>query len=208
MFAIFEMQGHPANAPARGRSAFETLDSLIRSLSLTTLDLTDPRTCIFLPGQVPIVPTTAQVPPLSNASPPLAFDSFPLGAHHLQHDLNLGSVSHAPPAQGVQQWHCGCSPYSLGGAWPRSAELAPAWTPTPMWPESASEGEMQKEECRRLVWSTVMLTVAGSSYGAAGTDEDPEYLWIKDPANVSVSDLPSRRCVFSVKLIRLGSMFA
>ena len=56
---------------------------------------------------------------------------------------------------------------------------------------------MQKEECRRLVWSTIMLTVAGSSYGAAGTDEDPEYLWIKDPANVSVSDLPSRPiCVF------------
>ena len=51
---------------------------------------------------------------------------------------------------------------------------------------------MQKEECGRPVRSTVMLIVAGSSYATAGTDEDPEYLWIKEPANMSVSS-PSLR---------------
>ena len=184
------MQAHPRTSTSRTRSAFKNLDSLIQSLSLTMLDIADSRTTIFLPGQVPIVPSTT---PMSSAAAPPLFDYdnvapglAPPAVYLRQHGLVPGhshAHSYTPPAND-SQWQCGCSSYSLGNNWPLSVELAPAWTCTPMWPDSADEGEMQKEECRRLVWSTVMLTASHNTKTTAGTDREPHHLWIKDPANV------------------------
>ncbi|PIL23633.1 transcription factor [Ganoderma sinense ZZ0214-1] len=192
LLAIFEMQAHPRASTARTRSAFKNLDSLIQSLSLTMLDIADPRTTIFLPGQVPIVPST--VPMSSSAAPPLFdYDNVapglaPPAVYLRQHGLVPGH-SHAyshTPLTNDSQWQCGCSSYSLGNNWPISVDLAPAWTCTPMWPDNASEGDMQKEECRRLVWSTVMLTASHNTKTTAGTDREPQHLWIKDPANYAL----------------------
>ncbi|EJF57821.1 hypothetical protein DICSQDRAFT_182959 [Dichomitus squalens LYAD-421 SS1] len=192
LLAMFEIQAHPRAATPRTRSAFKTLDSLIRSLSLTTLDIADPRTSTFARGQVPVVIATATLPisvnplpmALDNRAPALA----PPAVYHSQQGFIPG-YSHAHsqmlPADG-SQWQCGCSSYCLGSNWPQSVELAPAWTCMPMWPDRASEGEVQKEECRRIVWSTVMLTASHSTKTTAGTDREPQHLWIKDPANYAL----------------------
>ena len=97
--------------------------------------------------------------------------------------------NHAPAGvdrgEGPNKWQCGCQTYSLGYHWPLVRELAPQWTMMPMWPKNVGEGEMQKEECRRLVWATVMLTATHNTKTTAGTDWEPQHLWIKDPSNVS-----------------------
>ncbi|KAI1784849.1 hypothetical protein LXA43DRAFT_174761 [Ganoderma leucocontextum] len=192
LLAMFEMQAHPRSNTSRSRSAFKNLDSLIQGLSLTMLDITDPRATVFMPGQVPVVATAAPI--RSSAAPPLFdYDNVapglaPPAVYLRQHGLVPGhshAHSHTPPAND-SQWQCGCSSYSLGNNWPLSVDLAPAWTCTPMWPDDASEGEIQKEECRRLVWSTLMLTVSHNTKTTAGTDREPQHLWIKDPANYAL----------------------
>ena len=203
---MFEIQAHPQCGSARTRSAFRMLDSLIRCLSLTTLDATDPRTSFFLPGAVPVLGTIEPGP----SPPPFGIDTLtglapdptlPLPSPtYIPPDLTdfaTGASAHVPltaypfnpphahAAAGGGAWPCGCSSYSLGQTWPRAQELAPAWANMPMWPGDAGEGEMQKEECRRVVWATVMLTVSHNTKTTAGTDREPQHLWIKDPANVS-----------------------
>ena len=104
-------------------------------------------------------------------------------------------LSSVPFAQGAAHGGaggCGCAAYSLAQAWPRVHELAPAWGIMPAWPSDVGaaaemdEGALQKEECRRLVWATVMLTAAHNATVAAWTERETQPLWIKDPANVSV----------------------
>ena len=58
---MFEIQAHPKSSSTRSRSAFLMLDSLIRSLSLTVLDVDDPRTSTFVPGTVPVVPPSSML---------------------------------------------------------------------------------------------------------------------------------------------------
>ncbi|KAI0720844.1 hypothetical protein C8T65DRAFT_692713 [Cerioporus squamosus] len=287
LLALFEMQAHPKCATPRTRSAFVMLDSLIRSLQLTTLDINDSRTTIFIPGEVPVVPQTASSPPApfnpfsdstlplpagicrsSISQPDLVFPrpegNYPLnipqpnsvlplpgsghrlntplpipegngrlnipqagailphpeGDHQLHvpwqpNPLNIAQPvsapapgfdpqgSHGPHTyphigrytqslqtqlydQGHTPWDCGCSAYSLVADWPLAGQLTPAWRNMPMWPRSVSEGELQKEECRRLVWCTLILSVAHNTKTAAGTDQEKHHLWIKDPANYAL----------------------
>lgn len=237
---MFEIQSHPRCGPTRSRSAFLMLDSLIRSLGLTTLDIDDPRVTVFAPGSVPIVPPSEGHSPgfnlLADPSSLLpgagsgyeaqgydglegdyarAYGSYGSHVHDQPHrhayplvqivsqpdPMNpVYNIDYSDPyshafsySQGYEheheqpQWQCGCSAYSLGNHWPLAFDLTPAWTNMPMWPhdaEGGAEGEMVKEECRRLVWSTVMLTVTHSTKTTAGTNREPQHLWIKDPANV------------------------
>lgn len=151
-----------------------TLDALVRCLSLTTLDVGDPRAAVFVPRAVPIVVNdTSHTTDLWNG------DVDP----HADALHALGSTgTDVPPGT----WRCGCEKYSLGYNWPPSQDLAPQWSDMPMWPKNVSSGELLKEECRRLAWSSVMLAATVSTKSAAGTDWDAEHLWIKDPSNVSV----------------------
>ena len=158
------------------------LDSIIRCMSLTTLDLGDPRVTVFAPRTVPTVtenaPGTGIGPacdPIANAVLPYAGTVHPAPAH-----------ARIDTSAGPNKWQCGCQTYSLGHHWPLVRELAPQWAMMPMWPKNVSEGEMQKEECRRLVWATVMLTATHNTKTTAGTDWEPQHLWIKDPSNVSL----------------------
>ncbi|TFK85475.1 hypothetical protein K466DRAFT_552028 [Polyporus arcularius HHB13444] len=263
LLALFEMQAHPKCATPRTRSAFAMLDSLIRSLHLTTLDISDPRTTIFVPGVVPVVPPTSSSPPasferVSNPTLPLPegtcrlsipqpdpilpspegncrltipqpgpihphprgtyalniphhvpvldipqpdpFLPVPVGAIPQSHPVQTPHT-YPPPTQSGEytplwqtasydqnhtRWDCRCSAYSLIADWPQAEQLTPAWRNMPMWPREVSEGELQKEECRRLVWCTVILSVAHNTKTAAGTDQDQQHLWIKDPANYAL----------------------
>lgn len=174
ILAFFEIQAHPKLSGSRTDSSVATLDALVRCLSLTTLDVEDPRVAVFVPRAVPIVVNdTTHTTNLWNG------DVNP----HADALHALGSTgTDVPPGT----WRCGCEKYSLGYNWPPSQDLAPQWSDMPMWPKNVSPGELLKEEFRRLAWSSVMLAATVSTKSAAGTDWDAEHLWIKDPSNVSI----------------------
>jgi hypothetical protein len=62
---------------------------------------------------------------------------------------------------------CSCRDQTLGHQWPLAATTVPSWVSTPGWPEGLPEPEIQKEECRRLIWSSVQLFAGYNSYSVA-----------------------------------------
>lgn len=161
-----------------------TLDALVRCLALTTLDVDDPRATVFVPRSVPIV--VNDTPPITPPAPMLDLWTPGVDPHaDGPHACGLTESGAAPGS-----WRCGCEKYALGYHWPLVRDLAPQWSEMPMWPKNVSPGEMLKEECRRLAWSSVMLTATQTTKSTAGTDWETQHLWIKDPSNVGISSSP------------------
>ncbi|KAI9060849.1 hypothetical protein FKP32DRAFT_1687389 [Trametes sanguinea] len=161
VLAYFEIQVHPEQSWERNRSSFVLLDSLIRLFSLTTLDADVPHSHFSLFEMhkgLALAPSQA----LQLAQPGLP-----------------GQDIAVLPVEAV----CSCAHYTLGKQWPGVLELAPLWESTVMWPPDASEGELRKEEGRRLVWSSVMLAAAHNSYTSARADVDNADLYIKHYEN-------------------------
>ncbi|CDO69399.1 hypothetical protein BN946_scf184270.g2 [Trametes cinnabarina] len=59
---------------------------------------------------------------------------------------------------------CNCQLFSMQNAWPTVKELSPTWAEALMWPANLSEAELCKEECRRLVWGSVMMVANMNAY--------------------------------------------
>jgi len=57
ILSLFEISAHPQHSPERIRTSLINLDTLIRSLSLTSIDSLDRTSCRFSPGSVPVVLT-------------------------------------------------------------------------------------------------------------------------------------------------------
>jgi len=133
------------------------LDSIIRSLSLTLVDADDPNATMFSPGTVPAVTPSRQrtvwFPDEPRASPEAANENG-----------------------------CSCQQITLGEHWPSAAEHAPLWGSTPAWDDSWTEGEIRKESCRRLCWSSMILAAGHISYTTAHRSQGLD-LFISDPAN-------------------------
>ncbi|OJT03182.1 hypothetical protein TRAPUB_6230 [Trametes pubescens] len=180
LLAFFEIQAHPKLSGNRTLGSMATLDALVRCLSLTTLDVDDPRATVFTPRVVPIV--VSDTPPITPPVPML--DLWASGVDpHADALHTLGSTgTDVPPGT----WRCGCEKYSLGYHWPLVRDLAPQWSEMPMWPKNMSPGELLKEECRRLAWSSVMLAATHTTKSTAGTDWETQHLWIKDPSNFAL----------------------
>ncbi|KAH9848329.1 hypothetical protein C2E23DRAFT_739894 [Lenzites betulinus] len=188
VLAFFEIQAHPRLSSPRTNSGMASLDALIRCLSLTTLDVDDPRATVFVPRAVPTVPSNAptSVPPvpLLDLWTSAVMPQSTTGGSHA-HPVGLTGTTatiNMPPGK----WRCGCEAYSLGYHWPLARDLAPQWSEMPMWPKDLTAGEMLKEECRRLVWSSVMLTATHNTKTTAGTDWETQHLWMKDPSNYAL----------------------
>ena len=62
---------------------------------------------------------------------------------------------------------CTCRDQTLGHQWPLAATTVPSWVSTPGWPDGLSESEIQREECRRLIWSSIQLFAGYNSYSVA-----------------------------------------
>ena len=222
MIVFFEMHTHPKQTFDRSRSSLLLVDSLLRLFGLTRIDEDQkprglsPYAVIqpegynpvahmgFVPPQqsanfnwstgtpgtnpMPFQPFQAQpfVPPL-NASSSFA-DGVPTGPCHAQHQHNHPSAS-----QGVG---CNCLDFSLGQNWPSVNAFAPSWRGTEMWPEGLSEGEFRREECRRIVWSSVMAVANLNAYTVAVPDSliaGFETLLVRQPEKVSVRCQRSHR---------------
>ncbi|KAI0630955.1 hypothetical protein C8Q77DRAFT_1130258 [Trametes polyzona] len=202
LLTAFELQAHPkARRPHRTREAMGLLDSLIRYLALTTLDIDDSHTTIFLPHAVPTVrrevpllhTETPEPHPLQVAMAVLPFadedDDAPSPNSSAVLSTSLASTSSSAQNDPTVRDRCGCQAYSLGEHYPRVRQLAPQFAQMPMWPAHASAAELRKEECRRLVWASVVLVTAlGVTKVMAMTGEGWELpqLWIQDAANYAL----------------------
>jgi len=148
------------------------LDSIIRSLSLTSVDFNDPQASVFTPGEVPSIGTTS-AKQWSQPSTAIPGHSFP---YPTSASTSIGTSG------------CSCATLTLGKHWPSSLEHTPMWTSTPAWDPSWTEAEVRKESCRRLCWSAISLAAGHVSYAMASHSHGLD-LFIADPANVIVLSL-------------------
>lgn len=168
---MFEVCAHPQHSKGRSTASMIVLDQIIRTLSLTTIDVDDPNVSRFAPREVPRIPPLRKSP--RHAHPPTHDPQF-------NREMNTGSTypSHISTTES-----CDCAALSLGHRWPGAFEHTPLWLSTPAWDENWTEGEIKKESCRRLCWSTVILAAGISSYTTA-YKADALDLFITEPSNV------------------------
>ena len=149
------------------------LDSIIRSLSLTLVDADDPSTSRFPSGSVPTIRTQKFQPSTARFSdqPPVRILRDTSSAQHPSFTRINGEDD------------CLCNSMTLRECWPMSREHAPLWGATPAWNKDWSEGEIRKESCRRLCWSSSILAAGHVSYTMAHRSKGLD-LFISNPANV------------------------
>ncbi|KAJ7677492.1 hypothetical protein B0H17DRAFT_944826 [Mycena rosella] len=172
ILALFEVCAHPNHSTGRSASAMIRLDSIIRALSLTMVDVNDPSTSTFLPGKVPAV-TSAPSSPLSALDP---MQNGQNGHHNYRHHSSIPVSTDRG---------CSCHTLTLGEQWTPAFEHTPLWTQTPAWSASWSEAEVRKESCRRLCWSAMILAAGHSSYCFASRSHSLD-LFISDPSNYAL----------------------
>ncbi|KAH9891994.1 hypothetical protein C8Q73DRAFT_792314 [Cubamyces lactineus] len=188
LIVYFEMQSHPLQSMERGQSSLLLLDSLLRLFSLPTLDaeLKKPSVATALPGSFASTgarsalnpalnpylndsitqlhnsgvnpPYTAPLAPSMPSSNAMAAMSNLLGIP--LPDPLISNNSHSGPSCPAPFTKCRCSEFTIDRSWPSVLGFAPGWTGMLMWPTGLSEGEFRKEECRRLVWASIMMTPA------------------------------------------------
>ena len=131
-------------------------------------------------------------PPMTLPPTP-QFTDAQLFAAHTQPPTQTYPPSHAgsQPSGAANPPSCHCIAFTLGHSWGLVQEFAPLWDMTPTWQSEWTEGDIRREECRRLVWSSVMLSAGHSAYTAARSEDDVQHLYLMDPRNVSAPpDLP------------------
>ncbi|KAI0712149.1 hypothetical protein C8Q76DRAFT_622567 [Earliella scabrosa] len=187
LLAFFEICAHPLHSTTRVRSSMGLLDSLLRTMKLLSLDEADPRASVFT-SVIPVVaPDPSHIPHPS------------IEAHTHTHAPIHSSVESMPIPQAgrstpllpherssVVQSPCHCMTFTLGHTWPMVKEFAPLWDMTPTWQSEWTESDIRKEECRRLVWSSVMLSAGHSSYTAASSEIQTQQLFLMDPRNYAL----------------------
>jgi hypothetical protein len=180
VLSFFELCAHPGHQSSRIYSALDILDSIIRWLGITHLDANDPATSTFTRNAVPAVDANSE----QYFSASQSFTSL----------MSIPSPTPSPTQRGAQQQQsvvdtttsgsrCSCDTLSLGSQWPEAQSQAPGWLTTPMWNSEWTEGEIKKEECRRLCWSTLMLVSGHTSYSDAVNWRIQE-LFMVEPSNV------------------------
>ncbi|KAH9993709.1 hypothetical protein BJV74DRAFT_770667 [Russula compacta] len=177
VLSFFEICGHSQHQMSRLHSSLSILDSIIRSLAMQYLDASNPTASTFVRNTVPVVQVSSEKYVSTS-----------------QHYTSISKAS--PPQQYVQQQQiavdptirtssCPCNELSLGSQWPEAQEKVPYWTATPTWNREWTEGEIRREECRRLCWSTLMLVSGQTSYANA-TKWGFIDLFMIEPSNYSI----------------------
>jgi hypothetical protein len=179
VLALFEICAHPKYSLERSGSALVMLDSIIRSLSLTSIDANDQDTSVFSPRSVPHV-ASGQSP--DNWSPASTFTPASTSFDNPTSTFVRHSNSEQEKSPTLPTVGCVCQSMSLGAQWPGSMEHAPQWAATPGW-SGESEAEIRKESCRRLCWSSIVLAADHISYANTRKEYTLD-LFVSDPANV------------------------
>jgi hypothetical protein len=176
VLSFFELCAHPRHQMSRIRSALDILDSIIRLLGITHLDANDPTTSTFTRNAVPAVEASSE--------------EYFSASQSFTSSMSIPSPTQRSPQQQQSAVDtttsgsgCSCDAFSLGSQWPEARSQVPGWVTTPMWNSEWSEGEIKKEECRRLCWSTLMLVSGHTSYSDAVNWRIQE-LFMVEPSNV------------------------
>jgi hypothetical protein len=173
---MFEICAHPHHSTERSTSSMMILDSIIHYLRLTCIDANDPHVSKFTPRSVPVV----------NSESLRARDNTNISSYYNLQNIDTSSglfvfSSHPDDSLNHRRSGCYCASITLG-----STPSTPLWSFTPMWPSSFSEGEIRKESCRRLCWSSITLAAGHVSYSSACMTRSLN-LFIGNPANVSAT---------------------
>ncbi|PVF96723.1 hypothetical protein CPB86DRAFT_786652 [Serendipita vermifera] len=160
ILTIFESSAHPLFSPARASSAVYFLDSLIQAMNLVTLDAHDPMVPRFPADELPIVsedPITLfnqDVSPTGvvPACPWHGLEGCPtscLDSSVLLENLSQSVQSQSDEAQVFDELR------QLEATSYGTNPLRDNVWPTFQWPDD--ELEVQREEIRRLCWSSMLL---------------------------------------------------
>ncbi|KAI5983465.1 hypothetical protein EDD15DRAFT_2178951 [Pisolithus albus] len=171
LLAFFELCPHPHHGGERTKSSLFMLDTIIRALSLATLDEENPAAVRFKRNSVPVVPSPRHTSPPSSSSSWYSADEC-LDA--------FDGMSQSYPIS-----DCACTSLTLGQCWPASHEHTPYLVASAGWDDAWTPGEVRKETCRRLCWNSMMLTAGFLSYMHSAGLKPPE-LFIGEPANVAL----------------------
>lgn len=158
---------------SRVHSSLNVLDTIIRSLGITHLDANDPAASTFTRNTVPTV----------NASSEQYFSASQSFTSSMSIPLPTQRGTQEQQSAAITGSRCSCDKLSLGSQWPEAQSKVPGWLSTPMWNSEWTEGEIKKEECRRLCWSTLMLVSGQTSYSDAINWRLQE-LFTVEPSNV------------------------
>jgi hypothetical protein len=184
--AVFEASSHPTHSIARTASAIGMLDSLIQALHLTTIDAHEPTVTTFRAEEIPRVGSHSSRKGISGYSHSMNIrhetgtgisqctcgdiEAMPPVSVHTQYyikifDSIVGQILD-PTHKGVPLMALTLnSNHSV-----TSNEHAPLEAQrgesrlTASWPEPTDIVEIQKEENRRLCWSSIMLISALREY--------------------------------------------
>ncbi|KDQ55598.1 hypothetical protein JAAARDRAFT_133685 [Jaapia argillacea MUCL 33604] len=168
ILALFESSSHPEHTSQRASTAIGFLDSIIRALSLTFIDASDPTVSTFSRRSVPIVPRSSHSPHSSSSRySSISPHSSPKESCSCRH------FSHLTPS----------SPVTSGSPFPTdSQQMSYSWSATLGWDPSWSDAEVRKEEGRRVCWSALSL-VSGYTAYCVMFQEKPLDLFLIDASN-------------------------
>ncbi|KAI6114414.1 hypothetical protein F5141DRAFT_1062823 [Pisolithus sp. B1] len=171
LLAFFEVCPHPRHGGERTKSSLFMLDTIIRTLSLATLDKENPAAVRFKRNTVPVVLGPR------HTSPPSSSSSWYSG------DECVDTVDRMSQSYPIRD--CACASLSLGQCWPASHEHSPFLVASAGWDDAWTPGEVRKETCRRLYWSSMMLSAGFLSYMHSAGLKPPD-LFVGEPANIAL----------------------
>ncbi|KAG8996579.1 hypothetical protein FRB94_014288 [Tulasnella sp. JGI-2019a] len=188
ILGLYEFSAHRDSTSERKESSLIILDNVVHVLGLKTLDRSNLRAAVFKTGAVPAfgrLRPEGQLYQRPNPSvdhgsqghvqtflksiePPRPSIQYQATTQRTPFDLyrSLNNPTRATPLPGNgtrRMKGCPCHALSLAGS-SEAQKSTPLWLSTPKWDPNASLAEIQKEEARRLVWSTV--TVVGADAAA------------------------------------------
>lgn len=174
VLSFFEVCAHPQHQVTRTQSSLNILDSIIRALTMTHLDSNNPAASRFASSGMPV----------TDARP---VNYFPATEHNPTALSTRQYVQqpHIPAEPTVHTPGCSCDELSLGRHWPEAQRQVPLWVATPTWNREWSEGEIKREEYRRLCWSALMLVSGHTSYAAAANWRHSDF-FVMEPSNYSI----------------------
>ncbi|KAG9034444.1 hypothetical protein FRB95_013241 [Tulasnella sp. JGI-2019a] len=198
ILGLYEFSAHRDTNSLRMESSLIVLDDVVHVLGLKTLDRFNPRAAVFRAGAAPVL---GRLRPdgqiyqhlnpynlgsqgharlfLESIEPPRPSIQYQATTQQTPFDLYRSAYN---PTQGSHG--CPCHALSLAGS-SEAQKSTPLWLSTPKWDPEASLAEIQKEEARRLVWSTV--TVVGANAATRMALGQPQlYLHAAKPENYAV----------------------
>ncbi|KAH9066631.1 hypothetical protein EDB87DRAFT_1553684 [Lactarius vividus] len=179
VLSFFEVCAHPQNQATRAQSSLNILDSIIRALTMTHLDSDSPAASRFASNGMPVVDarSVGYFPAAEQHNPSSVLTSSSTRQYVQQPHMAVEPIIHRS--------RCSCDEVSLGRQWPEAQRQVPLWVATPTWNREWSEGEIKKEECRRLCWSALMLISAHTSYAVAANWSHSDF-FVMEPSNYSI----------------------